>query len=63
MLKEALTQTDNTPPSSEVHLREASYSGGSITWHQYLKYSEVNGVLYFDEGNGEQVSHKATAGN
>ena len=63
VLKEALTQTDNTPPSSEVHLREASYSGGSITWHQYLKYSEVNGVLYFDEGNGEQVSHKATAGN
>jgi arylsulfatase A-like enzyme len=63
VLKEALVQTDNTPPSSKVRLREASYSGGSITWHQYLKYSEVNGVLYFDEGNGEQVSHNATAGN
>lgn len=24
------------------------------TWHQYLNYTEVNGVIYFDEGNGFQ---------
>ena len=63
VLKEALAQTDNTPPRVRLVSREASYCAGSLTWHQYLKYSEVNGVLYFDEGNGEQVSHSPTGGN
>jgi arylsulfatase A-like enzyme len=63
VLKEALAQTDNTPPLSEVHRLEAGCTAGGITWRQYLKYSEVNGVLYFEEGNGEQVWHKAIGGN
>jgi arylsulfatase A-like enzyme len=63
VLKEALTQTNHTPPSPKAHLLEASYSGGGFTWHQHLMYSEVNGVLYFDQGNGEQVSPKPIGGN
>jgi arylsulfatase A-like enzyme len=63
VLRDALAQTDHTPPSSRVHLRKASYTAGSVAWRQYLKYSKVNGVLYFNEGNGEQVSHGTTGGN
>ena len=24
-------------------------------WHQYLNFTEVNGVIYYDEGNGYQT--------
>jgi arylsulfatase A-like enzyme len=27
----------------------------TFTWSQYLNFSEVNGVVYFDEGNGAQT--------
>lgn len=33
------------------------------TWRQDLKCSDVNGVLYFDEGNGEQVPRREVGGN
>ena len=29
--------------------------GDGRVWEQYLNVSEVNGVQYFDEGNGTQV--------
>jgi arylsulfatase A-like enzyme len=63
VLKEALAQGDDTRPLCEVHRLEASCSTERFSWRQYLKYSEVNGVLYFEEGNGEQVWHKADGGN
>jgi len=63
VLAEALVQADAAKPSCEVHRLEASYSSAGFTWRQYLIYSEVNGVLYFEEGNGEQVWRKALGGN
>jgi arylsulfatase A-like enzyme len=41
-------------PAAETHRLEANYQGTNFTWHQYLDYSEVNGVRYLDEGNGRQ---------
>jgi hypothetical protein len=63
VLAEALAQADDARPSCEVHRLEASYSSGTFACRQYLKYSEVNGVLYFEEGNGEQIWHKTVGGN
>jgi arylsulfatase A-like enzyme len=54
VLGEAFRSTTGTP-LCQTHTLQASYRGDDFTWRQYLKYSEVNGVLYFDEGNGEQV--------
>jgi hypothetical protein len=28
---------------------------GLFRWSQYLQFSEVNGTIYFDEGNGAAV--------
>jgi len=33
----------------------ASIEKGS--WDQYLNFTEVNGVVYFDEGNGHQSAN------
>ncbi len=61
VLREALVEPAPTTPASERHRLEATYRGETFTWHQYLDFSEVEGVLYFDEGNGGQTPH-ATAG-
>jgi arylsulfatase A-like enzyme len=63
VLGEALAQPSGTPPSCETRRLEASFRSQDSTWHQYLKYSEVNGVLYFDEGNGEQIPRRDIGGN
>jgi predicted AlkP superfamily pyrophosphatase or phosphodiesterase len=63
VLTEALTQAEDARPQSEVHELEATWRGEGFAWHQYLKYSQVRGVLYFDEGNGGQASSKAVGGN
>ena len=63
VLAEALTQPGSSSPPCETRRLEASFRAKDLTWHQYLKYSEVNGVLYFDEGNGELVSNEAIGGN
>ena len=63
VLTEALAQSADAKPASDTHRLEASWPGEGFTWHQYLKYSEVHGVLYFDEGNGEQVWRAAVGGN
>jgi arylsulfatase A-like enzyme len=55
VLGEALTPPCSTAPACETRRLEASFLSKDYTWHQYLKCSEVNGVLYFDEGNGDQI--------
>ena len=62
VLKEAPARDGQHSTGREAHLLEASYSAGGLAWRQYLKYSEVNGVRYFDEGNGEQVSRSTHRG-
>jgi arylsulfatase A-like enzyme len=54
VLNEALAPSDTAAPSVESHRLEAHYEGKGFSWHQYLNFSEVNGVRYLDEGNGEQ---------
>jgi arylsulfatase A-like enzyme len=34
----------------------AIHQEGNFKWRQYLKLTELNGVAYFDEGNGSSVS-------
>jgi predicted AlkP superfamily pyrophosphatase or phosphodiesterase len=34
---------------------EASRDLGNVSWKQYLNSTEVNGTVYFDEGNGKQT--------
>jgi arylsulfatase A-like enzyme len=63
VLAEALTQPGSTPPSCEARRLEAVFHAQDSIWHQYLKCSEVNGVLYFDEGNGEQMPRHDMGGN
>ncbi|MFA5057705.1 MAG: alkaline phosphatase family protein [Opitutaceae bacterium] len=56
VLGEALA--DSAPPlrSFELkHLTARRDLGDGRIWEQYLNVSEVNGVQYFDEGNGAQV--------
>lgn len=63
VLAEALTQPGSAPPSCEARRLEAVFHAQDSIWHQYLKCSEVNGVLYFDEGNGEQMPRHDMGGN
>ncbi len=52
VLTEALTIPGPVIKSYEPgHLRAAK-DLGTNTWHQYLNFTEVNGVMYYDEGNG-----------
>jgi arylsulfatase A-like enzyme len=55
VLKEALSSFNKAAVSYGPRHLDASYRTGNILWHQYLNYSEVDGVAYFDEGNGEQA--------
>jgi hypothetical protein len=50
VLSEALTVNGPKLESYEPKRIEAENSN----WHQYLNYSEVNNVIYLDEGNGRQ---------
>ena len=36
-----------------TQLVEASRELPLVRWHQYLKFTEYEGSIYFDEGNGE----------
>lgn len=42
--------------SFEPSRLEASHELTNSVWHQYVTYTQVNGVDYFDEGNGYQTS-------
>ena len=56
VLGEALA--GDAPPLRSLELKHLTARrdlGNGQTWAQYLNVSEVNGVQYFDEGNGSQV--------
>lgn len=46
----------NAPTNSEQKTIEASRNGETFHRHQYLRFSTVGKVIYFDEGNGNSVS-------
>jgi arylsulfatase A-like enzyme len=56
ILSEALTINGPKLRSFEPGQMEASCTAGNSTWTQYLKFTEVNGVRYLDEGNGRQTA-------
>jgi arylsulfatase A-like enzyme len=55
VLHEALIPSKEAPPKVNVKKLEATRDAGLFRWKQYLQISEVNGAVYFDEGNGEAV--------
>jgi hypothetical protein len=59
VLTEALTIAGPPVESGETHRKEAVRQGDGFTWRQYLEISEVNGVQYFDQGNGRQESNQS----
>jgi arylsulfatase A-like enzyme len=61
VLTEALTVRGPEIKSCESHRTEAEWQGDGFTWRQYLEISEVNGVEYFDQGNGRQETNHAAA--
>jgi arylsulfatase A-like enzyme len=56
VLHEALVQSKGPAPKVNVKRIEASRETGLFRWSHYLQFSEVNGTVYFDEGNGEPVA-------
>lgn len=56
VLTEALTIPGPKIGSFEPGQFRATRESGTNAWHQYLNYTEVNGVIYLDEGNGYQTS-------
>ncbi len=55
VVSEALTTPEAKIKSFEPSRLEATRELEKVTWHQYLNFTEVNGVDYFDEGNGFQT--------
>jgi predicted AlkP superfamily pyrophosphatase or phosphodiesterase len=63
VLTEAFASPGVPAPPVHTHTLETSFETEDFTWRQYLKYTEVNGVLYFDEGNGQQVPRARVGGS
>jgi arylsulfatase A-like enzyme len=63
VLMEAFPGSDSAAPTVHTRHLEADYRGTQFTWHQYLDESIVNGVVYFDQGNGGQETQKSQAGH
>jgi arylsulfatase A-like enzyme len=61
VLTEALTVAGPAVESCQSRRIEAAWQGDGFTWRQYLDISEVNGVAYFDQGNGRQEDDHAGA--
>jgi hypothetical protein len=57
VVSEALTIPGPKINSFEPNHIAAARDLGKTTWHQYLNFTEVNGVDYFDEGNGFQTNN------
>jgi arylsulfatase A-like enzyme len=58
VLTEALTiQGSATPTATSRRLEASAPTSGGI-WYQYLDLSEVNGVIYSDQGNGSQKADR-----
>lgn len=53
VLHEALTTSYEKVGQPVERKIEATRDVGFMRWTQYLKFTEVDGALYFDEGNGE----------
>ena len=53
VLTEALVGSELAPMKPERETVEASRDLGFRVWHQYLTFSRVGAVVYYDEGNGE----------
>jgi arylsulfatase A-like enzyme len=52
VLHEALLPSKEATPKVNVKKIEGTREVGLFRWNQYLQFSEVNGVVYLDEGNG-----------
>jgi arylsulfatase A-like enzyme len=55
VVSEAMNIPDAKIKSFEPAHLEATRELEKVVWHQYLNSTEVNGVTYFDEGNGYQT--------
>ncbi|HRI12587.1 MAG TPA: alkaline phosphatase family protein [Verrucomicrobiota bacterium] len=55
VLREALVSNTGPLPEVKEQKLEASRRSGFMQWNQYLKTLEVDGAMYFDEGNGAAV--------
>jgi hypothetical protein len=56
VLSEAIVGDVSSPrPALSRRLTARRHLDDGRTWEQYLDVSKVNGVQYFDEGNGAQV--------
>ncbi len=53
ILEEALVTGTPTEAKPSTQTIEASHDLPLFRWHQYLKFTEYGGAIYFDEGNGE----------
>ena len=62
VLREALAD-GGTAPKAVTRTIEAKRDLGLLRWKQYLKFTEVDGAVYFDEGNGEPVIRTSGAGD
>ena len=60
VLTEALTMKGPELKSYEPHRIEATRELDGRVWRQYLNFTQVNGVDYFDEGNGSQILQTQT---
>jgi predicted AlkP superfamily pyrophosphatase or phosphodiesterase len=58
VLHEALAASGQIVPAFEPHHLEATFRADRFEWRQYLNYSQVDGVVYFDEGNGERTIYR-----
>jgi hypothetical protein len=56
VLSEVLWNSDAPLKSYEPLHLEVTRETDKNVWHQYLNLSEVNGVVYVDEGNGYQTA-------
>ena len=52
ILSEALNVSAPKTDQPQTKKIEAQCTTGTMVWHQYLQISQVNGTVYFDEGNG-----------
>jgi arylsulfatase A-like enzyme len=54
VLSEALNGSAPPVGAVQTHHEEASWQGDGFVWRQYLDISQVDGVTYYDQGNGSQ---------
>ena len=55
VLREAFAGASGAAPMARTETIKATRDLGFLRWSQFLKFTEVDGAVYFDEGNGEAV--------